>query len=188
MAVIIIIARSASYVRGCSQTDVSVRSVRFVRKIIDFCEGYMNPGHVQQSIGTLQTWFFQMLRKVKLRLKAGLFGDPVLTLFFENRYKNVPVVIIVSPAWKWPSSECRSCDVSTTYSSCLLMKWQCRRFAHPCPALKNPWDWYKEFNENLHDYEFLCKFSAKLSAKFKCTQEFLCNLRNFLCTISHVYT
>ena len=127
-----VIARSASYVRGCRQTDVSVLSS--VRKIIDFFGLYMNPGHVLQSIGTLQTWFLQNPRKVKLRLKAGLFGDPVLTLFFEKRCKNVAIVIIVSPAWKWPSSECRNCDVSTTYSSCLLMKWQCRRFAHPCPA------------------------------------------------------
>ena len=87
-----------------------------------------------EAIETLETWFLQNPRKVKLRLKAGLFGDPVLTLFFEKRCKNVPIVIIVSPAWKWPSSECRNCDVSTTYSSCLLMKWQCRRFAHPCPA------------------------------------------------------
>ena len=94
----------------------------------------MNPWHVLEAIETLKTWFLQIPRKVKLRLKAGLFGDPVLKLFFEKRCKNVPIVIIVSPAWKWLSSECRNCDVSTTYSSCLLMKWQCRRFAHPCPA------------------------------------------------------
>ena len=111
-----------------------VRSSFFVRKIIDFCREYMNPWHVLEAIETLKTWFLQIPRKVKLRLKAGLFGDPVLKLFFEKRCKNVPIVIIVSPAWKWLSSECRNCDVSTTYSSCLLMKWQCRRFAHPCPA------------------------------------------------------
>ena len=105
-----------------------------LREIINFCREYMNPWHVLEAIETLKTWFLQIPRKVKLRLKAGLFGDPVLTLFFEKRCKNVPIVIIVSPAWKWPSSECRNCDVSTTYSSCLLMKWQCRRFAHPCPA------------------------------------------------------
>ena len=110
------------------------RPVSGVRKIIDFYREYMNPWHVLEAIETLKTWFLQIPRKVKLRLKAGLFGDPVLTLFFEKRCKNVPIVIIVSPAWKWLSSECRNCDVSTTYSSCLLMKWQCRRFAHPCPA------------------------------------------------------
>ena len=77
----------------------------FVRKIIDFCEGYMNPWHMLQSIGTLKTRFLQIPRKVKLRLKAGLFGDPVLTLFFEKRCKNVPIEIIVSAAWKWPSTE-----------------------------------------------------------------------------------
>ena len=112
----------------------SVVSPLSVCKIIDFCREYMNPWHVLEAIETFKTWFLQIPRKVKLRLKAGLFGDPVLKLFFEKRCKNVPIVIIVSPAWKWLSSECRNYDVSTTYSSCLLMKWQCRRFAHPCPA------------------------------------------------------
>ena len=52
-----IIARSASYVGGCSQNSVSVRPfVRpFVRIIIDFCEEHMNPRHVLLSIGSLKT-------------------------------------------------------------------------------------------------------------------------------------
>ena len=29
----------------------------------------------------------------KSQVKAGLFGDPVLTLFCEKHYKNVPIVI-----------------------------------------------------------------------------------------------
>ena len=36
-------------------------------------------------------------RKVKLRLKAGLFGDPVLTLFFEKRYKNIGTFLFNGP-------------------------------------------------------------------------------------------
>ena len=77
-----IIARSASYVRGCRQTDVSVCVSVWI--IIDFCHWYMNPGHVLEAIETLETWFLQNPRKVKLRLKAGLFGDPVLKFFLKN--------------------------------------------------------------------------------------------------------
>ena len=48
-----IIARSASYVGGCSQNSVSVRPS--VRIIIDFCQEYMNPRHMLLSIGSLKS-------------------------------------------------------------------------------------------------------------------------------------
>ena len=51
---VVIIARSASYVGGCSQNDVSVRPL-FVNKIIDFCEEYMNPRHMLLSTGSLKS-------------------------------------------------------------------------------------------------------------------------------------
>ena len=38
-----------------------------------------------------------MYHSRRQRVKAGLFGDPVLTLFFEKRCKNLPIVIILSP-------------------------------------------------------------------------------------------
>ena len=56
-----IIARSASYVRRYSKTHVSVRP--FVRKIIDFCREYMNPGHVLEAIETLKSWFWRLQKK-----------------------------------------------------------------------------------------------------------------------------
>ena len=52
---LLIIARSASYVRTALQNLSSVRAC--VRKIIDFCEEYMNPRHMLLSTETLKTRF-----------------------------------------------------------------------------------------------------------------------------------
>ena len=70
-----------------------------VRIIIDFCEGYMNPWHMLLPIETLKTRFSQNPRKVKLRLKDSLFGDPVLTLFFVKLMKKQN---LSDPSWYCP--------------------------------------------------------------------------------------
>ena len=49
-----LVARSASYVRRCRKTGVSVRPP-CVRIIIDFCRENMNPGHVLEATETLKT-------------------------------------------------------------------------------------------------------------------------------------
>ena len=59
----------------------------------------MNPGHMLLSIETLKTRFSQNPRKVKLRLKDSLFGDPVLTLFFVKLVKKQN---LSDPSWYWP--------------------------------------------------------------------------------------
>ena len=144
-----VIARSASYVRRCSKTDVSVSS-SFVRSK----NNWFLPRVYEPTTHASVYWDFEIMilkapeknsHKVKLRLKVGTLGDRFLNTFGRSFLKNVAKTCRSRLSCQRPGNDHqlsgRHCDVPANVSWSCLMKWTVSaiRASLPCRVLSSIW-------------------------------------------------
>ena len=124
-----VIARSASYVRGCSQTDVSVLLLLRPEN------NWFLPRVYEPTTHASVYWDFEIMilkapeknsHKVKLRLKVGTLGDRFLNTFARSFLKNVAKTCRSRLSCQRPGNDHqlsgRHCDVPANVSWSCLMK------------------------------------------------------------------
>ena len=144
----VIVARSASYVRGCRQTDVSVRPLSVCTDNNWFLPlVYESRTHASAYWDFENTIFTEPSKSLRIACSGTRFWRSFLLNWWKNKISQIrPGTDLRGHAWRsdvgrsletrwWAVTDsCGQLPSVLNFLTHTFLKWQCRRFAHPCPA------------------------------------------------------